>query len=539
MLASLQLAVALESSRAISAAVLTAHIGLVLLWQPLIQRNARFHWPQTLVVLGLIVGLGLMAYPWLLLLWTSLVIALHGSEWQEERLRWHRRIQLGTAAYLYLLLFLLIVPPLTQNSLSETWLHLPLAGWLVLGLLLPREAVRAGTPRRSDLIFGLLLFLLTMVLALGSISLAATTRLGYGFSVALMLTGMGGSVWLISTWWGPKAGRSGLSTLFSAWMLRLGTPLESWSATLALQAQQATSPMDFLKEATASLTRLPGISAVHWQFNGQSDHDGAPQGEQATVRAGDLVLVLYSHWPLHPALLVHFQVLVSLIWLLLQSKLREQELADRRYVEAVHETGARLTHDLKNVLQTISTLCEITAQTPDPNRVAVFLGQQLPLLHERLQTMLEKLQQPEMAQPEIVLIPNGQWWHAVQARYSQQGILLANSLREKDALPATLFDTVLDNLLQNAVNKRQHEGHISIQVQVFWREGPALAVSDTGSAVADAQMANLFERPVASAFGMGIGLMQSAQLAAQHHYQLALVNNIAGAVRFELIKVSD
>ena len=131
---------------------------------------------------------------------------------------------------------------------------------------------------------------------------------------------------------------------------------------------------------------------------------------------------------------------------------------------------------------------------------------------------------------------NGDWWHAVQARYGQQGLLLANSLREKDTLPAQLFDTVLDNLLQNAINKRQLEGKISIQVQAFWREGPALAVSDTGSAVEESRLPHLFERPFASAFGMGLGLMQSAQLARQQGYRLSLSNNEPGAVRFELIR---
>ena len=61
-----------------------------------------------------------------------------------------------------------------------------------------------------------------------------------------------------------------------------------------------------------------------------------------------------------------------------------------------------------------------------------------------------------------------------------------------------------------------------------------LMVCDTGPAVTKGVAAQLFEGAVASNTGFGVGLYQSARLASQSGYRLALATNLPGRVCFVL-----
>ena len=101
-------------------------------------------------------------------------------------------------------------------------------------------------------------------------------------------------------------------------------------------------------------------------------------------------------------------------------------------------------------------------------------------------------------------------------------------------LPAELFDSVADNLIQNALNKSR--GAPGFQVEVYFAcvDRPYLRVTDAGVPVPAAVARKLFDGPVPSQTGLGIGLYQAAKQAAQHGYHLALASNEPGHVRFEL-----
>ena len=67
--------------------------------------------------------------------------------------------------------------------------------------------------------------------------------------------------------------------------------------------------------------------------------------------------------------------------------------------------------------------------------------------------------------------------------------------------------------------------------------GRSVSVSDTGSPVPGSVVSNgLFAAPVASDDGLGIGLYHAALQAAELGYALRLAENVAGAVRFELVQ---
>ena len=102
---------------------------------------------------------------------------------------------------------------------------------------------------------------------------------------------------------------------------------------------------------------------------------------------------IYTRYPMNPSLTWHFNLLAQLMAEFRADKLRARQLKRLSYVEAIHETGARLTHDTKNLLQTLRTLC--TAAESEGTEVspefAALLRRQLPAITERLGQTLEKL----------------------------------------------------------------------------------------------------------------------------------------------------
>ena len=96
-----------------------------------------------------------------------------------------------------------------------------------------------------------------------------------------------------------------------------------------------------------------------------------------------------------------------------------------------------------------------------------------------------------------------------------------------------LFDSVLDNLLHNAMLKRQSEGQLSVNVSLVPDAG-CLYVCDSGSAVSAEVARDLLRMPVLSENGFGTGLYHAARLAERHGYELRLASNENGRVCFEL-----
>jgi len=199
------------------------------------------------------------------------------------------------------------------------------------------------------------------------------------------------------------------------------------------------------------------------------------------------------------------------------------------YAQAIYETGARVTHDVKNLLQSLQTLCYAATQPGDPAEVASLLRRQLPQITDRLKSTLDKLQSPQVddADAQDASI----WWLRLQDRYAHAGIEWHGGPPAGVALPRALFDSVAENLLQNALAKRQRESGLSIDVS-FGEDG--LSVSDNGSAISSDIAAGLLREPVASNDGLGIGLYHAAKQADASGCRLVLEENSPGRVSFRL-----
>jgi C4-dicarboxylate-specific signal transduction histidine kinase len=216
-------------------------------------------------------------------------------------------------------------------------------------------------------------------------------------------------------------------------------------------------------------------------------------------------------------------------------KFQTHELQRMGYLQAVYETGARVTHDVKNLLQSLQTLCYAAAQPGDPAAVAQLLARQLPQITERLKSTLDKLQRPQIEVSSG--ISAAEWWARLQDRHAGNGIVWRGDLRSATELPGALFDSVAENLLQNALAKRQHENGIEISVNLTVdRDNLDLSVRDTGQAIAPAIADALFREPVQSEFGLGIGLYHAAKQAEEAGYLLKLAENRPGSVAFRLAR---
>jgi signal transduction histidine kinase len=158
---------------------------------------------------------------------------------------------------------------------------------------------------------------------------------------------------------------------------------------------------------------------------------------------------------------------------------------------------------------------------------------QLPAITQRLAATLDKLQHPA-ADPEM-RVPAAEWWDSLRRQYQDRGVEFGADPQEDGELPRALFDSVADNLLQNALAKRAAQPGVRVRCTL---QAGSLRVCDSGSAVPADVAATLFRDPVRSDGGLGIGLYQAARQAQPLGYALGLDANRDGEVCFALRRAS-
>jgi signal transduction histidine kinase len=343
-------------------------------------------------------------------------------------------------------------------------------------------------------------------------------------------------VLLIGLAWNPRSGVAGLNVFFARYIFSIGLPVEKWLRFLAELLQMEARPERFLVESVAALVRLPSISGVAWRTAEATGEEGTPTPDVVEFENSALALKLYSRHRLGPALHWHLHLLGQVLGEFYVAKLREEKLRQASYVQAVHETGARMTHDIKNLLQSLNVLCAVAGRegNRDSPELQALVRRQLPLIAQRLTETLARLQQPR-EQSESYAAAQA-WWDALAHQYRRDGVAFEPArLPPAARIPRTLFDSVADNLLSNALAKRAVDGTLRIEVTLE-HDGRriALRVKDSGSAVPDAIESQLLRGPVPSERGLGIGLYQAARQAEAAGYSLSLETNRDGEVCFAL-----
>lgn len=537
MLATLHMALWLGMPSLWMRPLLLMHLGLFLLWQPLWRGEKKLrNGGAALIIAMSLVTIFLLNW-WVLAFWVSVLFALVGGRVFSFHARWQRLYYLLVMTYLLAILILYIAPNLFKlpgmGEVMDNLMNIGLPLMLLSMALIPVEREQVEAEQAVDFIYIVLLFTLVTLLVLGSLAFMTLGRIDYLdallrtlFIIAIMLLALGGL-------WNPRLGFSGFQALFSRYLLTIGTPLEIWLERLSAAANQEQNPEAFLVRAAEYLAEMPWISGLSWV----SDHGHGTLGMSSPHRIEmsdkDLSLTLFSRQSVSPTVLLHVRLLTQLMGHFYQAKRREQSLREITRQQVIYETGARLTHDLKNMLQSLFALTSVAQHRPE--QAQPILQRQLPVLTQRIELILSQLKSPQV-QDEEVLMPLATWWEGLRQRHPHRDIEWSAPKGLDDRpIPAPLFDCVADNLIDNACKKRQQEHGITVAVTLDV-EPFIFKISDTGSAIPSGIAHQLLNTIVPSEDGMGIGLYQVARWAAQSGYRLELSENKKAKVTFRLTK---
>lgn len=522
-----------------SRAFLLAHFGFFLLWQPVWLGERNLDWKQGFLVVG--VGLLFVVWSswWLMAAWIALLFALIGGNVAGSRRGRQRAGDFIAALYLLAVLLVWVVPQLFEDhdfpSLMVTFVRFGLPVFLLALLPLKAESDRTSAPVAIDLLYSVLLFLLVTALVLGSFVLKVLSKGDYPSALAQTLFVIALVLLVLSWLWNPHGGFTGVKYLVSHYLLGIGLPFEVWMRNLAEHAQREAQPARFLNLALEDMSDLPWVAGVGWQTGQATGQVGTKSKFHAEFALKELKLDIYTRWSLSPAVMVHLKLLAQLLGHFYEAKRREQLQRQNAYHQAIFETGARLTHDVKNLLQSLRSLCSAVEYSNGQqlDKLQALMQRQLPQIAQRLQTTLDKLQAP--SRERIEMVDAQTWWESLKQRYAESGIQFdAAVLAEGTELPGELFNSVAENLLENAINKAKNEAGLRVTVQLSNATPISLKVWDDGSSIAPAIAAHLFSGPVNSHTGLGIGLYQAARQAEHLGYRLRLANNEHGRVGFEL-----
>ncbi|HSD99823.1 MAG TPA: ATP-binding protein [Burkholderiales bacterium] len=550
-----------------SRALLLAHFGLFLLWQPVWRGEADIE--SRYVYLVVIVGFLLAAWTtwWLMAAWLALLFGLIGGSVPGIAQRRQRMVSMLAALYLLSMLLMWVVPHLFADQTLEdataqlarqsvaTWPALLQSHPSLLPVLLVQyglpvlpiailltqvESSRSTVPLAVDLFYSVILFLLVAALVLGSFVVKQVSHGNYPLALAQTLFAIAVVLMALSWLWNPRGGFAGLGHILSQYLLSLGLPFERWVQRLAEFAEQETQPQRFLALSLEHILDLPWVTGLRWETRlGQGEY-GVKSGYSAEFSFQDLRLRIYTRWSLSPAVLLHLKLLTQMVGHFYEAKRREQIQRQSAYTQAIYETGARLTHDVKNLLQSLRSLCAAVDSSSEQQAqgLQALMQRQLPQITQRLNATLDKLRSPQQA--DATRVGAAVWWEGLIQRHAGRSIHFQMDGVPRDlTLPAELFDSVADNLIENAVNKSAAGAGLQVRVTLSIARGGTLTVCDNGTAIAKSTEMQLFEAPVPSPSGLGVGLYHSAKQAAQLGYRLALASNQPGMVCFVLTREGE
>ena len=162
------------------------------------------------------------------------------------------------------------------------------------------------------------------------------------------------------------AASAGLRTYFSRYLLSVGMPFELWMRRVAELAETEPDAAPLPRAGAARDRRVP-VDARRAAGN-RPTATAASATRTSTPRAfltTSSSSTFYTDVRLSPALFLHVRLLAQVVAEFYEGKRRESALRRNAYLQAVHETGARLTHDVKNLLQSLYAL---TSMAPKERR---------------------------------------------------------------------------------------------------------------------------------------------------------------------------
>src|SRR5690242_19881831 len=258
-------------------ALLLAHLGLLLLWQPFLRAEQRVS-PTQGFILSLVAFVVMLRLDWwLLAFWVVVIAGLVGGKVYQHHAKWQRRCYLVMLVYLLALLAIAILPEtaprreITAETRTAAEYVLPLA--FVLIALFPAERDAAEGAQIIDFFYSVFLMLLLVVVILGSFTFMTLTRSTYLESLTYTVFLTAAAVLLVGLAWNPRAG-GGLGVFFIRYLFSIGLPVERWLQVLARVLHEESRPERFLEQAIMALERLPSVAGVAWRAGGAEGERG-------------------------------------------------------------------------------------------------------------------------------------------------------------------------------------------------------------------------------------------------------------------------
>ncbi len=318
--------------------------------------------------------------------------------------------------------------------------------------------------------------------------------------------------------------------------MTIGGPFEIWINTLTtLIEERYLTPSEFLEAACERLVENDWLNAIEWHFENFKISAGEKSGPRLEHRFDDkLNVVLYFKADPGTALEQHTILLIRMAYQFYLAKLNQEKMRAQEHFATIHHTGARLTHDIKNILQSIKTSLDILDMEKEDPGSQQLLQTNLRQIGERLESTLNKLKAPRL-NTQINFVDCEEWMARLSEQYASNPRLEFHSDIENNVvLPLDLFDSVIDNLINNAL-KKPSASRIEVRL-LSSNEVTLLSVCDNGDALEAEIEKSLFAQPVSSGSGMGIGLYQAAIMATAFNFELELSQNEAGRVCFNLFQ---
>ena len=542
MLLSLHAAMISPPGEALQRFMLLSHFGFFLVWQPFFATERELKVFSGTLLVGITVAILYFLNGWLIIMWLLVLLGILGGRVFMAQQGDRSRFYLVAFAYVFMLLLLLAVPQLVLG-IQEVPHAVAVFGRdflpaiLVLLVFLPRPR-EEQVAQVFDFFYAVLVFQLGVVIVLGSLVMMRFNGESYVYSLLETVLGFASALLVLAALWNPMRGFGGLRTYFSSYLLSVGLPFERWMRRLAELAETESDATRFLEQALAEISAFPWMRGGSWRTPDGEGHFGEESEHASRFEYHDLEITFFSKIRLSPALLLHMRLLAQVVGEFHEGKRRENALRQHAYLQAVHETGARLTHDVKNLLQSLYTLTSMAPRTPADGYTAL-LQRQLPQLTKRLQATLDKLRSPEAAVSDLP-VAAAVWWAEVARRLAGSEVSISARIEVDGSVPAGLFDSFLENALDNARMKRARDPAIAISVSfVHDADVSELAVCDSGAPLPEVLTQRLFREPVEHGTGLGIGLYHVARLAASAGYRLRLSSNTPGRVCFALVRRQD
>ena len=515
--------------------------ALFLLWQPIWRSTERLSKPA----LFLFIGVGILGFLyinwWLTALWLSILFGLLGGRIFSEETKANRVIHILAASYLLAMLLLWVVPRLlnASNDLeAATFIiryFMPLLPIIIL--FTGNHVSKSGQLPVLDFFYTLLLMMVALILVLGSYAIGSVNTVNYIQVMFITIFSLAFVLIAFSMLWQPSIRFSGVELLMSRYLLSIGMPFEKWIKNIASLGEIESTANGFIQAAMVEMTSLPWVSGVSWLADDTQGKLGESSKHQTNFNFKDFHMTLHTNWQISPALYVHVKLLTQIMGEFYDAKRREETLRQNAFMQAFYEAGSRLTHDIKNILQSVGTLVSAADQTEDRDNEALLklIRKQLPVLNQRIGATLDKLKAPGEHKKRLEKM--SAWWKNLQLRHTQDLIdFIAGELPNQD-INAEVLDSVIDNLINNAIEKAKYQPNtlITIEMQSDSEQRFYIDITDTGKAM-DATIANdLFKKHIVSQKGLGVGLYHAAQDAKQAGYSLSLDSNVNGAVRFRVV----